>query len=137
MITPGDTTSVAWSTQRGGFEIPSPLAAGGVLYVLSGNGILSAYDVRDGKQIYQQRAATGEFFASPVMSENNIYIMNTEGDVTVVRAGRRFEVVARNSMGEPTSATPAIVDGVMYVRTAGHLVALREASSRSEFHPLP
>ena len=136
-FTPGDTASVAWSTQRGGFEIPSPLAADGLLYVLSGNGILSAYDVRDGKQIYQQRAATGEFFASPVMSGNKIYIMNTEGDVTVVRAGRSFEVLARNSMSEPTSATPAIIDGVMYVRTAGYLLALREASSRSGFRPLP
>lgn len=58
--------------------------------------------------------------------------MNTEGEVTVFRAGSSFEVLATNTMNEPTSATPAIVDGTMYVRTAGSLVALRETGAGSK-----
>jgi hypothetical protein len=38
-------------------------------------------------------------------------------------------VIARNQMGETTQATPAIADGTLYVRTAGHLIALRESAS--------
>ena len=125
--TAGAESGIVWSTQRGGPEIPSPLIANGQLYILGGNGVLSAYDVRDGKQIYQQRAATGEFYASPVLSGDKIYLINTDGEVTVVRAGPKFEVVARNHMNEITTATPAIIDGTMYVRTQGHLMALRDA----------
>ena len=122
----GTEAGILWSTTRGGPEIPSPVVADGQLYVLSGNGIFSAYDLRDGRQIYQQRAGTGEYYASPVISGDKVYVVNTDGDVTVVRAGPKFEVLSRNTMGESTSATPAIIDGTMYVRTNGHLMALRE-----------
>jgi len=122
--------SIAWSTERGGPEIPTPLVAGGQLYVLGGNGIFTAYDIRDGKQIYQRRAATGEFYASPVLSGDKIYVINTDGDVTVLRAGPQFEVLAHNYMNETTTATPAIINDTMYVRTAGSLIALRDATKR-------
>lgn len=125
-------SSIAWKAERGGAEIPTPLVADGLLYVLSGNGVVTALDVREGREIYRNRAGRGEFYASPVLANGRIYIMNTEGEVTVFRAGPNFEVVATNTMNEPTSATPAIVDGTMYVRTAGSLVALRETGTRSK-----
>lgn len=121
---------VLWKTERGGTEIPTPLVAGGLVYILGGNGVLSAYDLRDGRQIYQQRAGSGEYYASPVISGDKIYIMNTDGEVTVLRAGPAFEVLARNTMGESTSATPAIINGAMYVRTSGSLIALRDGTAK-------
>lgn len=116
---------VAWRTERGGSYIPSPLVVGGQVYVLADNGVLSAYNVQDGQLLFQERAGSGEYYASPIAADGKVYIFNTEGESTVVRAAPKFEVLARNSMNEVTMATPAIVDGTMYVRTAGHLVALR------------
>jgi len=122
---------VLWSTERGAPQITSPLVAGGQVYVLTTNGALTTYDLRDGHQIYQQRAATGEFYASPVISDDKVYIINTDGEVTVLRAGPKFEIIAHNSLDEPTSATPAILNGTMYVRTAGNLIALRDAAAKN------
>ena len=125
-----NNAGVVWSTERGGTYIPSPLVVGEQLYVLGDNGVLAAYNVHNGRQLFQERAGTGDFYASPVAADGKLYLFNTDGDVTVLRAGPTFEVLARNRMNEPTMATPAIVDGTLYVRTAGHMVALRGAGSR-------
>lgn len=124
-----NNAGVIWSTERGGSYIPSPLVVNGQAYVLGDNGVLAAYNINNGRQLFQERAGTGEFYASPVTADGKIYVVNTDGDVTVLRAGPAFEVLARNSFGEPTSATPAIADGTIYVRTAGHLIALRESAA--------
>lgn len=134
-ISPSDVgrenAPIAWRTERGGPEIPSPLVSGGLVYVLASNGIVTTYGLRDGSQVYQERAGTGEYYASPVIAGDKVYIVNTDGEVTVFRAGPKMEILARNSMAESTSATPAIINGTMYMRTAGHLIALREAGARN------
>ena len=86
---------------------------------------MTAYDVRTGRQLSQVRAGTGEYCASPVAADGKIYVFSTAGDATVLRAGPALDVLARNRMGETTIATPAVADGTLYVRTAGHLIALR------------
>ena len=67
--------------------------------------------------------AGGLYYASPVAAGSHIYFASSEGVLTVIRAGDKLEVVARNDFGEPIFATPAIVDSKIYVRTASHLHA--------------
>ena len=106
-------------------SIPSPLLLGDTLFVLGNGGALTAYDVHTGRQVSRQRASPGEFTASPVAADGTIYFFSRDGEATVLRTAPALEVIARNQMGEPTMATPAIADGTLYVRTAGHLIALR------------
>ena len=88
-------------------------------------GILSAYDVQTGQRLYQQRLAAGSgISASPVAAAGRIYFASEDGDVFVVKAGRVFELLATNSMGEVTMATPALDGNTIIVRTTGHLVAI-------------
>ena len=118
--------AVAWSrTQRGSY-MPTPLAYQGILYVLANNGLFDAYDLKSGAEIYRQRVSTvgNGFSASPVAADGKIYLSNEDGDVIVVRAGPKFEQIAVNPMGETVMATAAISRGVMYIRTARHLVAV-------------
>jgi outer membrane protein assembly factor BamB len=90
-------------------------------------GIVTAYDAATGKEIYQKRAvAAGNYYASPVAANGNIYFTSlTNGVITVLQAGTTTpEVVAENPpLGERTAATPAIADDTLYVRTAEHLYA--------------
>jgi outer membrane protein assembly factor BamB len=121
------STAVAWSWAGRGSYMPTPLAYGGLLYVLANNGVLDAYDVKTGAEVYRQRLSLvgSGFSASPVAADGKIYLSNEDGDMLVVRAGRTFEHIATNSIGELVMATPALSDGVMYVRGASHLFAIR------------
>ena len=85
-----------------------------------------AYDVKTGKEVYRQRLhhLGSGFSASPVAADDKIYLSNEDGEMVVVAAGPAFAHVATNTMGELLMATPALSNGVMYVRSAGSLFAV-------------
>ncbi len=118
--------AIAWSTQRGGIYLPSPIVYGDLYYAINNNGILTAYDAKTGKRIYQQRIEGNSFVASPVAASGNLYLASEDGDVFVVKAGPQFELLAKNPIGEPILATPAWADDVLIVRGANHLFAIKE-----------
>jgi outer membrane protein assembly factor BamB len=124
----GKTSSehVAWSIERGGNYMQTPLVYGDLLYTCRDNGVLSVYRARTGERLYQERLGGGStgFSASPVAADGKVYFTSEEGDVYVVRAGERFELLARNALGEITMASPAISEGVLYFRTRSHVVAV-------------
>jgi len=118
--------AVAWSAQRGGVYLPSPIVYGDQFYTLSNSGILTAYDAKAGNRVYQQRLQGDSFVASPVAAAGNLYLASEDGDVFVVKAGPQFELVAKNPVGEPILATPAWADDLLIVRGASHLFAIAE-----------
>ena len=120
------SASVAWSRTARGSYMPTPLAYDGLLYVLANNGVLDAYELKSGKEIYRQRLPLvgSGFSASPVAADGKIYLSNEDGDMLVVRAGSTFEHIATNSIGELLMATPALSEGVMYVRGVSSLFAI-------------
>lgn len=124
----GATTNehVAWSNPRNGAYIQTPIVYRGLLYSGTNAGVLKCYDAITGEQHYEQRLmpeAMG-FSASPVAGDGKVYCTSEGGDVVVVRAGRTFEVLARNTMGESCMATPAISRGSLVFRSRSHLVAI-------------
>jgi outer membrane protein assembly factor BamB len=129
-ITPpaGQTSggALVWSRTGRGSYMPTPLVYRGILYVLANNGVLDAYDLASGEEIYRQRLEKvgNGFSASPVAADGRIYLSNEDGDVVVVEAGRTFRQIASNEMGELVMATPALAGGAMYVRTSKSLVAI-------------
>jgi outer membrane protein assembly factor BamB len=122
------SAAVAWSHERGGTYIPSPLLYQGHLYTLNNNGIFTCYRADTGAQAYQTRLGGGasSFAASPVAADGRIYVASETGEVYVLRAGPQQELLVTNAMDEVTMATPAISDGVMVIRTAGHVYGLAE-----------
>ena len=116
---------IAWSKQRGGPYMPTPIVYGELLYTCSNQGVLTAYNAKTGERIYQERlGGTGAAFtASPVASDGKIYLASEDGDVFVVKAGPKYELLSKNPVGEVLMATPAISNGVVIVRTISHLYA--------------
>jgi outer membrane protein assembly factor BamB len=118
--------ALAWKTERGAPYTSTPILYDGVLYALTDNGILSAYEPKTGERIYQQRVAGGAgFSASPVAANGYLYLSSEDGDVYVVKAGRSYELTGTNRMGEPLMATPAISGNTIFIRTLTSLVAVR------------
>jgi len=128
----GDITgnkSVAWQKEQRGSYMPTPLIYRGYLYVLANMGILDCYEFETGKETYRQRIPNqgSGFSASPVASDGKIYLSSEDGDIVVVKAGPRFQLLKKNEMGEPLMATPAISGGSLLVRTEHHLWAIGAA----------
>ena len=120
------SAAVAWSKTGRGSYMPTPLVYDGILYVLANNGVFDAYEVETGNEIYRQRLEPvgSGFSASPVAADGRIYLTSEDGDIIVIAAGREFRKLGSNPMGELVMATPALSDGVMYVRGVSTLFAI-------------
>lgn len=127
---PEGTTSsdhVAWSTARGGTYIPTPIVYRGILYMLHNNGRLTAHDAATGEQLYRQRVGqSASFSSSPVAADGRLYFTGEEGTTWVARAGKTWDVLETNELGEVVMTTPAISDGLLILRGAQHLYGLGE-----------
>jgi hypothetical protein len=123
-LPPGRSSSeaIAWSHDRDGTYISTPIVYRDQLYTLNNNGVLTAYAADTGERLFRARVGGGgAFSASPVAADGRLYMANEDGDVVVAQAGRQYVELAKHSMGEVIMATPAISDGVIVVRTLGHI----------------
>ncbi len=118
---------VVWREQNALPEVATPLAYRGRLYTAKHGGIVSCLDAKTGKLLDRKRVgAVGMYYASPVAGDGKVYLATLKGVVVVLKAGDKLEVLARNDLGEAIAATPALVGGVIYLRTEKHLYAFRE-----------
>jgi len=117
--------SIAWSKKKGGTYMPTPIVYGDHLYMIANSGTLTCFEATTGKQIYSERlGGTGGYTASPVAADGRIYLTSEESGVRVVKAGPKYELLSINPTGEVCLSTPAIADGMLFVRTEKHLIAL-------------
>jgi outer membrane protein assembly factor BamB len=117
-------TNIAWSERKGVPGVPSPLYYKGRLYTFLNGGIVFCRVAETGKLLYSGRlGALGDYYSSPVAADNKIYIASAEGVMVVLDAGEELKVLATNKLDGSILATPALVDGKIYVRTESHLFA--------------
>jgi len=128
-----NSRAIAWSKTARGPYMPTPLAYDGILYSLNNDGVFDAYDVETGDDVYRQRLDPigSGFSSSPVAADGRIYLANEDGDMLVIAAGRQFRLISVNRIGELVMATPALSDGVMYVRSSSSLFAVGRAKVAS------
>ena len=123
----GDVTEshLEWEISKRAPHTPSMLVVGGLLYFISDGGIASCVEPASGKVVWQERAA-GPMSASPVYAAGRIYFLDENGECTVVKAGREYEVLAKNDIGERSLASMAVGEGAIYLRTEKHLFRIGE-----------
>lgn len=120
---------IAWSRPKRGSYIPTSIVYGDYLYVGNDRGILSCYQAKTGEKVYRKRLADNRgaaYSASPVAADGKLYFTSEDGDIQVIKAGPEYELLATNPMGEVCLATPAISDGMIFVRTSKHLFGIGE-----------
>ena len=126
----GDITASGaqvWSIDHDTPYVPSPLLYDGIVYFLKSNsGILSAYDAGTGKPHYQLQRLEGvpNVFASPVGARGRVYFAGQEGATLVIKHGPAYEVLAKNVLDDGFNASPALVDGELYLRGAKYLYSI-------------
>jgi outer membrane protein assembly factor BamB len=128
----GDITgseAVLWELDRDTPYVPSPVLYKGIVYFLKTNsGILSAFDAETGKPHYQLQRLENvpNVFSSPVAAQDRLYFTGREGTTLVIRAGPNYEVLAENQLDDGFDASPAIVDGEIYLRGYRYLYCIAE-----------
>ena len=121
----GDVTEthVEWIHRKSLPNVASPLVYDGVVYLAKDGGIVSALDANTGEVLKMGRLpnAMDKYFASPVAAAGRVYFLDAAGTLTVVRAGAEWSVLQTLPLGEGGNATPALVDGRVYIRTHENL----------------
>lgn len=119
-------THVVWQQHKHLPYVSSPVAANGRVFTMKNGGLASAFDARSGSPIYQAERvdASGDYYASAVAADGRIYVVSQRGTVVVLDAtSDQLHVLARNDLKAPVFASPAILDGIIYLRTDKTLFA--------------
>jgi outer membrane protein assembly factor BamB len=125
----GASSAVAWRYDQDTPHVPSPLLYGGGLYFLKSNsGILTRLNAKTGQKSFTERVeGLQNVYASPVAADGRVYVVDRGGATTVLKAGPAFQVLAVNTLDDGFDASPALVDGELYLRGRRHLYAIAEA----------
>ena len=125
----GDITGskqLVWTYNKGTAYVPSPIAYGEYIYLMTGNGSISCLEAKTGKVAYEAARVPKPttFMASPVAFEDMILLTSEEGDTFILKAGPKHEVLRTNSLGEPVYGSPAIAGGNIFIRGEKHIYAI-------------
>lgn len=113
-------SNLVWEQKKGVPKLSSLIYVKPHLFAMTDGGIASCYNAMTGDILWQERVG-GNFSASPVAAADRLYFTSDEGVTTVLEAGPKFTVLAKNPVEEKVQASPAIADSRFYIRTAGSL----------------
>lgn len=121
------TPAIAWRYDKGTAYVPSPIAYGQYLYLMSDTGIITCLDASTGQVQYEggRPPVPGTFTASLVAYGDRILQTSEDGDTFAIKAGPKHEILRTNSVGEPVYASLALAGGTIYIRGNQHLFAIR------------
>ncbi|HWA97160.1 MAG TPA: PQQ-binding-like beta-propeller repeat protein [Pirellulales bacterium] len=119
-------TNVLWRKERIPQSIGSGVIVGDYLYVPdAGPETIRCLVARTGEDVWTTRESGGNHWGSILLAEDRMYVTNQEGTTLVFRPNpQKFDLLARNELGEHTNATPAISDGQIFIRTYENLYCI-------------
>lgn len=127
----GDNVATAWTSSKLRAGTGSPLCYRGRVYTVNNAGnILSCFDLKDGKSLWQERIQ-GPVSASPVAADGKLYVVNEEGATTVMAVDNEPKILTINPLAEPMLATPAIAGSALYLRSDQHLYCIAKTPAAS------
>ncbi len=113
-----------WRMDRGTTDVTSPLLYEGLLYLCKENGTVLCLDAGTGEQLYQERFHGQTYRGSPVAANGRILFTARDGTFTVLKAGRTYEVIAKNKLDDQFTASPAIAGERLYLRGYKYLYCI-------------
>jgi outer membrane protein assembly factor BamB len=118
--------SIQWEFDELLPEVSSPVGDGERFYFATSYGELVCLDADTGEAAWMEELSQEGFYSSPVLVGDRIYLLDMAGTMFIVRAAPEYELLASHDMGEQTLATPAFLDGRIYVRTEHNLICIEE-----------
>jgi outer membrane protein assembly factor BamB len=128
-VKPPESGASAPATEVYGLErgivsyVPTAVVHDGLLFLFHDQGTVSCLRAATGEVLWSEKPA-GRYYGSPVCVDGRLYCITIDGDVVVLQAGPKYELLAANPLGEKSHATPAVADERMYLRTYSHLISI-------------
>ncbi len=121
----GDVTQthIAWSIDDGTPDICSPVSNGELIFLLTSDGMLNCYSVADGTKLWQEDLREN-FMASPSLVGDYVYLLSEKGIMFIIEAAAEYKEVNRCELGEKCHATPAFMDGRIFIRGLENLYCI-------------
>jgi outer membrane protein assembly factor BamB len=120
---------LVWENKKIFPYVPSMLARGEYLFAVHDNGMANCFIAKTGKPVWSERLS-GNFSASPILVDGKIYAANEDGEVFIFPAEATFRLLAKNPIGEPVIATPAVADGRLFIRGKEHLFCIGKSAAK-------
>ena len=111
--------------RRMGRGISTVAITKGLVFCPDFAGCLRCMDAETG-QLYWSHDLEAAIWSSPLACDGKVFIADDDGDVVVMAADKTEKPIATNASGESIESTPVFVNGIMYVLTRDHLLAIRE-----------
>lgn len=124
-IKPGPGPAIVWNDNMFTPDVSSPAANDNYLFISTGNGDVACYDAMKGDTLWT-RYVMDQFYASPVIADDKVYMLDRSGVMHIVRAGPVYEVIAESPLGEPADCTPAFSEKALYIRGKNNLYCVSE-----------
>src|ERR1019366_7977446 len=116
-----------WRIPKGAPDVSSPLVEDGLVYMAQDRGSVICVDAKTGETLYNETLTSGRYRGSPVCIDGKIYLTGRDsGTVSVLKAGRKLEVLAKNTLPDEFTASPAVSQGRIYLRGFKTLYAISE-----------
>lgn len=121
----GDVTAthVVWKSDSGIGDVASPVSNGELMFSVNASGALTCLEVASGKVVWEQ-SLDGEFYASPGLAGDRLYLVARSGQAFILKAGRKYEEISRANLGEPSDGSPVFMNGKILIRGIKHLFCI-------------
>jgi outer membrane protein assembly factor BamB len=126
VVRPDAPPQIVFELAKSTPQVPTPVVNDDLLFVWSDRGVVSCCELDTGEVLWTKRVG-GNYFGSPIVAGDKLYCISSTGECVVLAAGREYELLGRNDLGDGSHATPAVQRGRMYLRTEKSLACLPAA----------
>lgn len=122
-VRPGEPPQIVYELKKSTPQVPTPVATDELLFIWSDRGVVTCCELATGEALWTERVG-GNYFSSPIVAGNKLIGVSSQGECVVLAAGREYELLGRNELGDAANATPAVQGGKLYLRTEKTLACL-------------
>jgi outer membrane protein assembly factor BamB len=126
-----ETDKVTWKVKKSVAKTASPILIDDLIYMVGDEGVINCTDAATGDNVWTKRL-DGKFAASPIYGDGRLYFCNQDGETTVIKPGRDFEVLATNTLDDGLMASPAADGRALYLRTRTNLYRIEAPTPAAE-----
>jgi hypothetical protein len=93
--------------------------------------MLTCYKTADGTKAWEKDLVMN-FFASPSLVGDRIYMLSEKGVMIIAEIGKEYKEVAKCELGEECFASPAFMDGRIYIRGLENMYCIGDKGTQKK-----